>query len=76
MFSVLSNCMIMNPDSQNWSSLQCPLITEKRGLTLVVLDGVMYAAGGEDRNDEQLEMVMVYDNSRQVWNKAPSMRQV
>ena len=43
---------------------------------MVVLDGVMYAAGGEDRNDEQLETVMVYDNSRQVWNKAPSMRQV
>jgi len=72
---VLSNCMILNPNTQTWSSLQCPLITEKRGVSLAVLDGVMYAAGGEDRNDEQLETVMVYDNSRQVWNKAPSMRQ-
>ena len=29
----------------------------------------MHGAGGEDRNDQNLEMLMIYDNSRQVWTQ-------
>ena len=55
------------------------------GISLCVLDGVMHGAGGEDRNvyndsdnddnnnyhrdDQNLEMLMIYDNSRQVWSQ-------
>ena len=35
---------------------------EKRGISLAVVGGVLYGAGGEDRNDENLEMVMMLDD--------------
>ena len=73
-FSVLSNCLVYNGNSDNWSPLQSSLICEKRGMSLAVVDGVMYGAGGEDRNDQNLEMMMIYDNGRQAWTQGPSMR--
>ena len=30
-FSVLSNCMVFNPNNESWTPLQSPLIREKRG---------------------------------------------
>ena len=38
-------------------------------MSLAVVDGVMHGAGGEDSNDQNLEMMMVYDNSRQIWTQ-------
>jgi len=74
LFRVLSNCLVYNGNSDNWSPLQSSLICEKRGMSLAVVDGVMYGAGGEDRNDQNLEMMMIYDNGRQAWTQGPSMR--
>jgi len=71
---VLSNCQVFNPNNESWTPLQSSLIREKRGMSLCVLDGVMHGAGGEDRNDQNLEMLMIYDNSRQVWTQGPNMR--
>ena len=36
------------------------------GMSLAVLEGVLHGAGGEDSRDQNLDMVMVYDNSNQV----------
>ena len=35
-------------------------------MSLAVLEGVLHGAGGEDSRDQNLDMVMVYDNSNQV----------
>ena len=34
----------------------------------------MWGAGGEDRNDQNLETVTVYDNMKEGWVPGPSMR--
>ena len=63
-----------NPDNDTWRPMQGQLIREKRGLSLAVVEGVMYAAGGEDRNDENLEMVMKFDTNSQAWQQWHPMR--
>ena len=35
-------------------------------MSLAVVEGVLHGAGGEDSSDQNLDMVMVYDNSNQV----------
>ena len=35
-------------------------------MSLAVVEGVLHGAGGEDSRDQNLDMVMVYDNSNQV----------
>ena len=71
---VLSSCLVFSPNSESWSPLQSNLIKEKRGISLAVVGGVLWGAGGEDRNDQHLDMVMLYDNMKQGWVPGPNMR--
>ena len=71
---VLASCLMFNPVHDTWSPLQAQLLREKRGMSLAVVGGVLYGAGGEDRNDENLDMVMMLDDNYQMWRQAPSMR--
>ena len=71
---VLSSCLVFNPNTEGWAPLQSNLVKEKRGISLAVVGGVLWGAGGEDRNDQNLEMMMIYDNGRQAWTQGPSMR--
>ena len=71
---VLASCLVFNPRTESWAPLQSNLIKEKRGISLAVAGDMMWGAGGEDRNDQHLDMVMVYDNMKQAWVQGPSMR--
>ena len=72
---VLATGAMYSPDTDTWRPMKGNLIRGKRGLSLSVLGGVMFAAGGEDRNDQNLEMVMMYDTNTQAWQNWHPMRQ-
>ena len=72
--TVLANGAMYSPDMDTWRPMQASLIREKRGLSLAVVGGDMFAVGGEDRNDENLEMVMKFDDSSQSWQQWHPMR--
>jgi len=72
--TVLATGAMYSPDTDTWRPMQASLIKEKRGLSLAVVGGVMFAAGGEDRNDQNLEMVMMYDTNSQSWQQWHPMR--
>ena len=71
---VLASCLMFNPVHDSWCPLQAQLLREKGGMSLAVVGGALYGAGGEDRNDENLDMVMMLDDNYQMWRQAPSMR--
>ena len=72
--SPLATGTMYSPDMDTWRPMQASLIREKRGLSLAVVGGVMFAVGGEDRNDENLEMVMMFDTNSQAWQQWHPMR--
>ena len=72
--TVLATGAMYSPDTDNWRPMQAALLREKRGLSLSVVGGVMFAVGGEDRNDQNLEMVMMFDTNSQSWQHWHPMR--
>eukprot|EP00092_Neocalanus_flemingeri_P017964 GFUD01019440.1.p1 GENE.GFUD01019440.1~~GFUD01019440.1.p1 ORF type:complete len:353 (+),score=129.81 GFUD01019440.1:92-1150(+) len=72
--TVLATGAMYSPDTNKWRPMQASLIREKRGVSLAVVGGVMFAAGGEDRNDQNLEMVMMFDLKSQSWQQWHNMR--
>ena len=71
---VLASCLAFSPHTESWGSFSSNLIKEKRGISLAVAGGVLWGAGGEDRHDQHLDMVMVFDNMKQGWVQGPNMR--
>jgi len=72
--TVLADGVMYSPEMDTWRPMQSSLINEKRGLSLAVVGGVMFAVGGEDRNDENLEMVQIFDTNSQAWQKWHPLR--
>ena len=72
--TVLATGAMYSPDTDKWRPMQAALLREKRGLSLSVVGGVMFAVGGEDRNDQNLEMVMMFDTNSQSWQHWHPMR--
>lgn len=70
----LASGSMYNPATDNWRPMQAHLVREKRGLSISVVGGVMFAAGGEDRNDQNLEMVMMFNTNSQAWQPWHPMR--
>ena len=73
--TVLADGVMYIPDMDMWRPVHASLIREKKGLSLAVVGGVMFAVGGEDRNDQNLEMVMMFDNSSQSWKQSYPMKE-
>ena len=72
--TVLATGAMYSPDTDKWRPMQAALLREKRGLSVSVVGGVMFAVGGEDRNDQNLEMVMMFDTNSQSWQHWHPMR--
>jgi len=58
---------IYNPTSDQWTPTPTRLTRAKRGLSMATLGGVVFACGGEDRNDDNLQTVMMLDSRTGAW---------
>jgi len=71
--SPLASGLQFSPETNSWRPLQGRLLEEKRGLGLAVVGGEMIAVGGENRDDDNLEMVMKFESNSQPWQQIQSM---
>jgi len=61
-----------DPATDTWTKLKL-MITNKRTFSLAVLDGEVYAIGGEDHKENPLSSVEAYDPVSNTWVKKASM---
>jgi N-acetylneuraminic acid mutarotase len=71
---VLDSGEIYSLASDSWSPAPTRLTRGKRGLSLAVAGGVVFAVGGEDRDDQNLHTVMMLDSQTGAWVEWHPMR--
>ena len=69
---VTAGLWVYNPETNRWSS-GAAMPTARRRLALNVIDGLIYASGGDLARNSPTDVVEVYDPSVDEWYSAASM---
>jgi N-acetylneuraminic acid mutarotase len=64
---------VFDPVTANWSAISTSGFTPRSNMAVGVLNGKIYAAGGNNSSNTAVAALEVYDPAADSWTSAPSM---